>query len=79
VTCCASAALLTVDVDDLVERVALRVVELLDECDGRAGLVDAAALARLLGVSRATDYDRASELGAIQLGDGERPRLRFDP
>lgn len=64
-----------------VEAVARRVVELLaDEHATRptARLLDAAHLAELLGVSRATIYDHAAELGAIRLGNGERPRLRFD-
>lgn len=43
-----------------------------------SGLVDAASLARLLGVSRTAVYEHAAELGAIEVGDGERPRLRFD-
>lgn len=68
-----------VDLEQLAELVARRVVELLAEGAGQpAGLVDAATLARLLGVSRSTIYDRASELGAVQVGDGARPRLRFD-
>lgn len=69
-----------VDLEELVERVAVRVVEMLVE-RGHAPasrLVDAEELACLLGVSRSTIYDRASELGAVQLGDGGRPRLRFD-
>ena len=41
-------------------------------------LVDAAALARHLGVARSFVYDHADRLGAIRLGDGPRPRLRFD-
>jgi hypothetical protein len=41
-------------------------------------LVDAATLADLLGVTRATIYERADDLGAIRLGDGPRARLRFD-
>jgi hypothetical protein len=70
----------TVDPDWLVERVAVRVVELLEARQSPAtpALVDAATLARVLGVSRSTIYDRASELGAIEIGDSDRPRLRFD-
>jgi hypothetical protein len=46
----------------------------------RAGrLVDAATVARLLGVSRATVYANADQLGGIRLGNGKRARLRFDP
>jgi hypothetical protein len=41
--------------------------------------MDAGQLARHLGVTRAWVYEHANELGAITLGDGPRPRLRFDP
>lgn len=40
-------------------------------------LVDASVLADFLGVSRAFVYEHAAELGAIPLGAGKRPRLRF--
>jgi hypothetical protein len=43
-----------------------------------AGLVDAAELARMLGVHRRTIYERANELGAIRLSDSKRARMRFD-
>lgn len=64
----------------LIEATARRVVELLNEEQAPpvSRLVDAAELARHLGVSRATVYDRADELGAVPIGDGRRPRLRFD-
>ena len=68
-----------------VEAVAKRVAQLMEaqpptEAEPRAaGLVDAATMARLLGVSRATVYARADELGAIRVGSGKRARLRFDP
>jgi hypothetical protein len=42
-------------------------------------LVDAAAVAQMLGVTRGWVYEHAGELGAIRLGTGTRPRLRFDP
>jgi hypothetical protein len=42
-------------------------------------LVDAATLARQLGVSRATIYEHARELGAVRVGGAARGRLRFDP
>ena len=41
--------------------------------------MDANQLARHLGVNRAWVYEHAHELGAVTLGDGPRPRLRFDP
>ncbi len=69
---------MTLDADD-IEAVALRVAELVrDRTDGAAGYVDAAALARILGVERDWVYARANALGAIRLGDGPRARLRFD-
>lgn len=62
----------------LVEAIARRVVELLDERERAAGLVDAATVAQVLGVSRDYVYEHREELGAITVGDGVRPRLRFD-
>jgi hypothetical protein len=41
-------------------------------------LVDAQTIARALGVSRKTVYRRKREFGAIAVGVGPRPRLRFD-
>ena len=66
-----------------IEAVAKRVVELLQDEAPEARkrperLVDAATVARLLGVSRATVYAKADELGAIRVGNGKRARLRFD-
>jgi hypothetical protein len=40
--------------------------------------VDARTLADRLNVSRAFVYEHSAELGAIPLGTGKRPRLRFD-
>lgn len=67
----------------LVEAVARRVVELLRE-DGLAAppeprLLDAAEVAERFGVSPEWVRDHADDLGAVRLGDGPRPRLRFDP
>jgi hypothetical protein len=53
------------------------ILELLDERQ-TAGLVDAAGLAGALGVDRAWVYEHADQLGAIRLGTGPKPRLRFD-
>ncbi|MDX6685543.1 MAG: hypothetical protein QOH43_2056 [Solirubrobacteraceae bacterium] len=44
-----------------------------------AELIDAAAVAQMLGVTRGWVYEHAAELGAVRLGSGARPRLRFDP
>ncbi len=69
------------ELDALAEAVAARVVERLrDEAvpPSEPGLVDAAALARALGVSPSYVYSRSSELGARRLGNGPKARLRFD-
>ncbi len=68
-----------------VEAVARRVVELMrgegvssSSSSSSRGLVDAATLAAELGVTRSWVYEHRAELGAIQLGAGAKPRLRFD-
>jgi hypothetical protein len=63
-----------------VEAVALRVVQLLrtGEVVNDRRLVDAATLAGELGVDRSWVYSHRDELGAIRLGSGSKPRLRFD-
>ena len=64
-----------------VEAIAQRVAELLDRGEGARdrGLIDAAELARRLGMERDWVYANASELGAVRMGTGSKPRLRFDP
>ena len=78
----------------LVDAVAVRVLELLDErqaaaasdgerrqVDATAGasrLVDATELAEALSVSRRYVYEHSDQLGAVKLGSGKQPRLRFD-
>jgi hypothetical protein len=42
-------------------------------------LIDTAEVARRFGRSRDWVYDHATDLGALRLGDGSRPRLAFDP
>jgi hypothetical protein len=72
---------------ETIERIAQRVVHLLRQepqaTDGDAtapqDLMDAGQLAKHLGLTRTWVYEHANQLGAIQLGDGPRPRLRFDP
>jgi hypothetical protein len=63
-----------------VDAVARRVAELMrgdgERLSGR--LVDAATLAAELGVGRSWVYEHSDELGAVRLGGGTRPRLRFD-
>jgi len=43
------------------------------------GWIDANEVAARHGVSRAFVYEHADDLGAISVGGGSRPRLRFDP
>jgi hypothetical protein len=65
-----------------IEAVARRVVELIHDEGGSPAarrLVDAATLAAELGVDRSWVYAHRTELGAIQLGTGSKPRLRFEP
>lgn len=42
-------------------------------------MLSAAEVSRRWGVSRRWVYDHAEGLGAVALGGGPRPRLRFDP
>ena len=44
-----------------------------------ARLLTAAEVAARLSVARGWVYEHARELGVVRLGDGPRPRLRFDP
>ncbi len=66
---------------ETVETLARRIAELLAEGGGRSGvwLVDVEGLSRVLDVQSRWVYEHATELGAIRLGEGRRPRLRFDP
>ena len=41
--------------------------------------LDAAEVSRRLGFTREWVYGHASELGAVRIGQGPRPRLRFPP
>lgn len=63
-----------------IEAIARRVVELLGN-KGKTDegeLISAAELAQRLGVERSWVYANARQLGAVRLGVGSRPRLRFD-
>src|SRR3954454_11731132 len=66
----------------LAELLAERVAEKLRGVPRADELLDAAQVAERFGVSRSFVYEHAAELGAIRLGalgEGRRPRLRFDP
>ncbi|MBN9621958.1 MAG: hypothetical protein J0H06_03235 [Actinobacteria bacterium] len=43
------------------------------------GMISAARVAELWEVARRWIYEHRDELGAVELGKGPRPRLRFDP
>ena len=62
----------------LVDAIAERVADLLCSELPRGRMVDAATLAGALGVDRSYVYAHADELGAVRLGGGSKPRLRFD-
>jgi len=67
---------------ELVEAIASRVVELLTAqgpVERQRRLLTAAELAVDLGVARSYVYEHADDLGAVRLGEGSKPRLRFDP
>lgn len=75
---------------EAIELLAARVAELLAghltiqtsqspaPASGPTRLLSAAEVSEWWGVGRGWVYQHADELGAIRLGDGERPRLRFD-
>jgi predicted DNA-binding transcriptional regulator AlpA len=69
---------------EAIEQIAPRVAELLGRgqvvhAPDFLRLLEASQLAHRLGVSREWVYEHATELGAITIGDGPKPRLRFDP
>jgi hypothetical protein len=73
-----------VDLERLADLVAVRLArELAGVLEARtlreAELVDATEIATRFGVSRDFVYAHADELGAVPLGTGPKPRLRFDP
>jgi predicted DNA-binding transcriptional regulator AlpA len=61
--------------DLIAERLAARIEVITPE--PFEGLVDAREIARATGRSRAWVYEHSSELGAVRLGSGPRPRLGF--
>jgi len=62
---------------ELVGAIAREVAALLRQRE-QLELLDARQVAMVLGVTPEWVYAHADELGAIRLGDGGRPRLRFD-
>lgn len=72
-----------IDYEQLADLVAARlrafVSDMAAQAAGPGRLVDAGTVARLTGMSRRWVYDHAGELGAVKAGNGDRPRLRFDP
>lgn len=46
---------------------------------GGSDLIDAAAVAKCLGVSREHVYEHAEELGGQKIGNGPKSHWRFDP
>ncbi|MCW3020346.1 MAG: hypothetical protein JWN10_2654 [Solirubrobacterales bacterium] len=68
----------------VIEQIAQRAAELIrrgeaPQAQDSQRLLAPSELARRLGVSREWVYEHATELGAIAIGDGPKPRLRFDP
>jgi hypothetical protein len=53
--------------------------QLSDHRPAEGRLLSATEVAQWWGVRRAWVYAHAAELGAVRIGEGERPRLRFDP
>jgi hypothetical protein len=62
-----------------IEAIALRLAELVHDRAASDRWMDANEVADRYGVSRAFVYQHADDLGAIRVGGGSRPRLRFDP
>ncbi len=65
---------------ETVDAIARRMVELLDQRGLRKReLVDAAELARRLGIERSWVYSHAIELGAVKLGNGVKAATALRP
>lgn len=67
-----------------IEALASRLAELISgaptpERSDDGEMITAAEVARRWGISRRWVYEHATALGAVRLGGGPRPRLRFDP
>jgi hypothetical protein len=67
-------------VEQVADRVAVKLAERIGEPTPREPtLIDVAEVARRFGVSRDYVYEHSEELGAMRIGNGRNPRLRFDP
>lgn len=68
-----------------IEALAARLAEILTAGPGSPpatdedGMISAARVAELWEVQRRWVYEHRDDLGAVELGKGPRPRLRFDP
>jgi hypothetical protein len=62
--------------DEDIEAIADRVAAKLRRPVG-VGLIDADEVARMMGVKRDWVYANKGRLGAVPIGEGDRPRLRF--
>jgi|SRR5581483_4181235 len=66
-----------------IEELPAKIIQALSETSTHTGqqprLVDANELAKILGVHRDTVYTHKHLLGGIPIGDGKKPRWRFDP
>lgn len=64
-----------------IETLARRLAELLQPTEPKRPrrMVTAKVVAERWGIDRRWVYEHAEQLGAHPLGDGPRPRLRFDP
>ena len=64
-----------------IEAIAREVAQLLgrDDQPGAHGLLTARHVADRFNVARSWVYEHADELGVVRIGQGPRPRLRFDP
>lgn len=66
-------------IDPLCERLTVALTGHRANASAEHTWVDAAEMARRLDVTREWVYEHAHELGAVRIGHGPRPRLRFPP
>jgi hypothetical protein len=63
----------------LADALAPRLAAVLQTAPQPSGLVDAHVMGDLLGMTAEWVRAHAAELGGVRLGEGARPRWRFDP